>query len=112
MCKELYEIQQAETLTSSRLRSQSMQNLIEQVSLLPRNSLTSEESERINMYLQAFRTDLTRKQALINIGLSSIASDAQGMTSEEWLSAMKEPLQFQAAGKQEMDELANALGSW
>lgn len=89
-----------------------MQNLIEQVSLLPRQHVKPEESERINVYVQAHRQDLIRKQALINIGLSQISSEMEGMSQDQWLAAMKEPLQYKTAEKEEMDDLANALGSW
>ena len=89
-----------------------MQNLIEQVSLLPRQHVKSEDSERINVYVQAHRKDLMRKQALVNIGLSQISDETEGMSSEQWLAAMKEPLQYKAAEGQEMDGLASALDGW
>ena len=89
-----------------------MQNLIDQVSLLPRAHIKSEESDRINIYVQAHRKDLLRKQALVNIGLSQISDETEGMTSEQWLTAMKEPLQYKNAEREEMDDLANALGNW
>lgn len=89
-----------------------MQNLIEQVSLLPRGYLKSEETERINVYVQAHRQDLMRKQALVNIGLSQISDETEGMSMEQWLAAMKEPLQYKHAEREEMDDLANALGKW
>lgn len=89
-----------------------MQNLIDQASLLPRQHVKSEESERINVYVQAHRQDLMRKQALVNIGLSQITEETQGMTSEQWMAAMKEPLQYKNAEREEMDDLANALGKW
>lgn len=89
-----------------------MQNLIEQASLLPRQHVKSEDSERINTYVQAHRQDLMRKQALVNIGLSQISEETEGMSTDEWLAAMKEPLQYKSAEREEMDDLANALGSW
>lgn len=89
-----------------------MKNLVDQVSLLPRAHIKSEESDRINIYVQAHRKDLLRKQALVNIGLSQISDETEGMTSEQWLTAMKEPLQYKNAEREEMDDLANALDNW
>lgn len=84
-----------------------MKVLIDQVAALPRVHVMQSDSQRIDSMLQACQQDLLRKQALINIGLSQVAASAEGMTLEQWLGAMKEPLQLKAAATQEVDDLAS-----
>lgn len=90
-----------------------MSAVLQQLSDLPKSALREQDVERLSAYTQAHAQHLARKHALLNICMNEEAI-ATGTEEDhaQWMEAWKAGVVVEEARKEEMDDLANALGSW